>query len=30
MKWYRDWLEGADMNQETFAQIAGYEQLAHE
>jgi CDP-glucose 4,6-dehydratase len=29
-RWYRDWLEGAEMKQETLAQIAGYEQLAHE
>jgi len=28
MKWYRDWQQGTDMNQETLAQIARYEQLA--
>ena len=28
MKWYRDWQQGADMNRETLAQIAGFEQLA--
>ena len=29
MKWYRDWRQGADMKQETLAQIARFEQLAH-
>lgn len=29
VKWYRDWQQGADMNQETCAQIARFEQLAH-
>ena len=28
MKWYRDWQQGADMNRETLAQIAGFVQLA--
>jgi CDP-glucose 4,6-dehydratase len=28
LKWYRDWQRGADMNQETLAQIARFEQLA--
>jgi CDP-glucose 4,6-dehydratase len=27
MKWYRDWQQGADMNQNTLAQIARFEQL---
>jgi CDP-glucose 4,6-dehydratase len=27
MKWYRDWRQGADMNQNTLAQIARFEQL---
>lgn len=29
VQWYRGWQQGADMKQETFAQIARYEQLAH-
>lgn len=28
MQWYRDWQQGADMNQSTLAQIARYEQLS--
>jgi CDP-glucose 4,6-dehydratase len=28
INWYRDWLRGADMKQETLAQIARFEQLA--
>ncbi len=28
LKWYRDWQQGADMNEETSAQIATFEQLA--
>jgi CDP-glucose 4,6-dehydratase len=28
-KWYRAFHQGADMNRETLAQIAGFEQLAH-
>ncbi len=27
MNWYRDWQQGADMKQQTLAQIAGFEQL---
>jgi CDP-glucose 4,6-dehydratase len=29
MKWYRDWRRSADMQRETLAQIAMYEQLAY-
>jgi CDP-glucose 4,6-dehydratase len=28
LKWYRDWQQGADMNEETLTQIARFEQLA--
>jgi CDP-glucose 4,6-dehydratase len=28
-RWYRSWQQGADMKQETLAQIARFEQLAH-
>jgi CDP-glucose 4,6-dehydratase len=29
LKWYREWKQGADMKQETVAQIARFEQLPH-
>ena len=29
LDWYRDWQRGADMKQQTLAQIAEFEQLAH-
>jgi CDP-glucose 4,6-dehydratase len=29
LKWYRDWQQGADMNQATLEQIAEFEQLGH-
>ena len=28
VEWYRDWLQGADMNRQTLAQIARYEELS--
>jgi CDP-glucose 4,6-dehydratase len=29
LEWYRNWQQGADMKEETLAQIARFEQLAH-